>query len=120
MNLELNRFDDISAVFGLSMRQTFKSILTEGFRTWGFYIQGRIARCLGKDNADDFHVSGYGLSAKVGLNFTIFKHFFMQTEFKTGYINLTDVRTTNNASDTATQDFGFIEGTLVFGGRFKL
>jgi hypothetical protein len=43
---------------------------------------------LGKERHDDFHVSGYGVSAKVGLNITFYKHFFIQTELKGGYINM--------------------------------
>jgi hypothetical protein len=37
---------------------------------------------LGKERHDDFNVAGYGVSAKIGLNFTFFKHFFIQTELK--------------------------------------
>ena len=39
---------------------------------------------LNKERYDEFHIAGYGLHALVGINFTFFKHFFIQSEFKRG------------------------------------
>jgi hypothetical protein len=71
---------------------------------------------------DDFHVAGYGVSAKVGLNFTFFKYFFIQTELKGGYINMPSIQTTHSGTsvDKASQDFNFIQTIIVFGAQFKL
>ncbi len=73
-----------------------------------------------KERYDDFHVAGYGISAKAGLNFTFFKHFFIQTELKGGYINMPDIRTTHNTDDKASQDFYFIQTIIAFGGIFRI
>ncbi len=67
-----------------------------------------------------FHISGYGVSAKVGLNFTFFKYFFIQTELKGGYINMNDIRTTHYSADTASQEFFFLQRVVAFGGIFRI
>jgi hypothetical protein len=51
----------------------------------------------------------------MGLNINLLKNFFIQTEFKGGYTSLPAIRTTNSKSDTASQDFFFIQYNLVFG-----
>ena len=78
------------------------------------------SKLLEKERHDDFHVSGYGVSAKVGLNFTFFKYFFIQTELKGGYIDMNDIRTTSSSSDTASQHFFFLQRIITFGGIFKV
>ena len=76
---------------------------------------------LGKENTDKFHVSGYGMSAKVGVKLTLWKYFFLQSEFKGGYINLTDIKSTIDDSDKASQDFFFAESMfLAWGFNFQL
>ena len=69
---------------------------------------------------DDFNVAGWGVSASVGINITFLKHFFVQSDFKYGYINMPNIRTTKNEIDSASQNFTFFERTLVFGGRFSI
>lgn len=41
--------------------------------------------------SDEFHVSGFGLSAKAGIQATIFKHLLIRFENKNGYINMPDI-----------------------------
>lgn len=78
------------------------------------------SKVLGKERYDNFHVSGFGISAKAGLNFTFFKHFFIQTELKQGYINMPNIRTTVSTSDKASQNFTFLETVIAVGGIFRL
>jgi hypothetical protein len=40
---------------------------------------------------DEFHVAGFGLSAKAGIQVTLFKHFIIKIEDKSGYINMPDI-----------------------------
>ena len=61
-----------------------------------------------------FHLAGYSFSASIGLQFDFFKHFFLQTRLKGGYINLPDINTTSTG-DKASQHFDFIEPMLVVG-----
>jgi hypothetical protein len=78
------------------------------------------AKVFNKDRYDEFHISGYGISAKAGLNFTFFKYFFIQTELKAGYINMPDIRTTYDPIDRASQHFLFFQKVIAVGGIFRL
>jgi hypothetical protein len=55
-----------------------------------------------------------------GLNIEFYKHFFIQSEFKTGFINLPDVHTTNSEFDKALQHFFFSQVNILFGATFNL
>ncbi len=81
----------------------------------GFMLPKTNAKLLNNERNDNFYLSGYGLHALIGLNINLLKNFFIQTEFKGGYTSLPAIRTTNSKSDTASQDFFFIQYNLVFG-----
>jgi hypothetical protein len=119
VNTEFSRHDDISSVFNISNTDKIQISLTEGVGVGLLYPKTN-AKLLGKDRHDDFHVSGYGLSVKTGLNITFFKHYYIQTELKGGYINMPDIRTTFDNDDRASQDFLFFQRIIAFGGIFKL
>ena len=119
INTEFCRVDDISKVFKISNTDKFQLNLTEGLGLGLLYPKTN-SRVLGKQRYDDFHVSGYGISAKVGLNFTFFKYFFFQSELKAGYIDMNDIKTTNESSDKASQHFLFLQRIIAFGGIFKI
>ncbi len=120
VNAEIARVDDISSkLFKTLDSDKFQINVTEGIGAGVLYPKTN-AKVLGKERHDDFHVSGYGLSAKAGLNFTFFKYYFIQTELKGGYINMNDIRTTHSSADTASQHFWFVETVIAIGGIFKL
>jgi hypothetical protein len=120
INTEISRVDDISSKLFKSWNSDKVQInLTEGFGA-GILLPKTNTRLLGKDRYDQFHVSGYGISAKAGLNFTFFKHFFIQTEVKGGFINMNDIRTTQYKSDKAQQHFWFLQSIITVGGIFKI
>ncbi|WP_407649233.1 MULTISPECIES: hypothetical protein [Flavobacterium] len=119
VNTEFCRVDDISKIFKIRNTDKFQVNITEGIGA-GFLYPKTNAMLMGKERHDDFHISGYGVSAKIGLNLTFFKHFFLQTELKGGYINMDDIRTTHNPSDRASQSFYFLQRVIVFGGIFKV
>ncbi len=75
---------------------------------------------LGMDRYDQFHLTGYGVSGIIALNVTFFNRFFVQGEFKNGYINMPNIRTTQNTADKASQSFFFFERIIAFGYRFRL
>ena len=85
VNTEFNRVDDISKIFKLPNTDKVQVNLTEGVG-FGFMFPKTNAKILGKERYDDYSVSGYGASAKMGLNITFYKHFFIQTELKGGYV----------------------------------
>jgi hypothetical protein len=116
---EFSRVDDISKIFKIRNTDKFQLNITEGIGA-GVLFPKTNAMLLGKERHDDFHISGYGASAKVGLNFTFFKYFFVQTELKGGYINMNYIKTTYNDSDKASQHFFFLQRIIAFGGIFKV
>lgn len=119
INTEFSRVDDISKIIGLPNTDKLQINFTEGVGVGLLYPKTN-AKLLGKERHDDFHTSGYGFSAKAGLNFTFFKYFFIQTELKGGYINMNDIKTTFDAADKATQNFWFLERVIVVGGIFRI
>lgn len=119
VNTEICRVDDISKLFKIKNTDKFQVNITEGVGG-GFLYPKTNSKLLGKERHDDYHVSGFGVSAKVGLNFTFFKYFFIQTEIKGGYINMDDIRTTFDTADRASQHFLFFQRIIAFGGIFKL
>ena len=120
VNTEFARVDDISSkLFKTWNSDKVQINLTEGLGT-GILFPKTNAKVLGKERHDDFHVSGFGVSAKAGLNFTFFKHYFIQTELKGGYINMNDIRTTHNSVDRADQEFWFLQRIITVGGIFKV
>lgn len=116
---EFARFDDISSIFGIQNTDVFQINITEGLGAGVLYPKTNTT-LLEKERYDEFHVSGYGLSANIGLNLLVLKHFFIQLDAKGGYINMNDIRTTSNTSEHAEQSFYFFQRVISFGGIFKL
>lgn len=119
INTEIARVDDISKLFKLPNTDKFQINTVAGIGG-GILFPKTNAKVLTMERHDDFHVSGFGASAKVGLNFTFFKHFFIQAEYKTGYIEMNDIRTTNNPVDKAEQNFWFVQRLINIGGIFRI
>lgn len=119
INTEVSRHDDISKLFGITNTDKVQINLTEGLGAGLLYPKTNTT-LLGKERHDDFHVSGYGLSAKAGINFTFFKYFYLQGELKGGYINMQDIKTTRSNDDSASQDFFFLQRIIAVGGIFRI
>ncbi len=119
INTEFARVDDLSKFIGISKTDTFQINLLEG-AGGGILYPKTNAKVLGKERHDDFHLSGYGVSAKVGLNLVFFKYFFIEAELKGGYINMNDIRTTATSNDKAQQEFFFLQRIIAFGAIFRV
>ena len=119
VNTEVSRHDDISKFFKIIDTDKIQVNVTEGIGLGVLYPKTN-AKVFNKQRHDDFHVSGYGASIKAGLNLTFFKHFYIQTEVKGGYINMPDIQTTFSATDSASQDFFFFQKIIAFGGIFRV
>lgn len=119
INTEVSRHDDISKLFGITNTDKIQINLTEGLGAGLLYPKTNTT-LLGKERHDDFHISGYGLSAKAGINLTFFKYFYIQGELKGGYINMQDIRTTTSSEDRASQDFFFFQRIIAVGGIFRI
>ena len=112
LNLELRRLDP------LWQRKHFTLAATEGLGA-GALVPKTNVMLLSKERNDQFHVAGWGAGAVLGLNFTFYRYFFLQTEFKGGYFNMPDVRTTQSTADKASQHFFFLQYNYLFGFNFS-
>ncbi|MCE9598889.1 MAG: hypothetical protein K8S54_13060 [Spirochaetia bacterium] len=72
-------------------------------------------RLFGEGRNNAFHISGYGLSARVGLKFEFLRSFFFEATARQGYADLTSILTTGRSKDRASQNFGFLEKVIYFG-----
>lgn len=118
INIELKRFDEISDWLGIDL-EDIELNLTEGLGI-GVLFPRTNTSLFGQERHDDFHISGWGVSAGAGVNITFHKHFFIQLDYKIGYIDMPDVKTTLNTVDFASQSFFFFENTFVLGWKFSL
>jgi hypothetical protein len=119
VNAGISRIDDLSKYFGIRNTDIVQINLTEGIYG-GFLYPKTNAMVLGKQRHDDFHVSGYGIMAEAGINITFLKYFFILGEFKTGYIDMPDIRTTYQGADRASQHFNYFQKMISVGGVFRL
>ena len=113
LNFELRRFDEIYRIHSLIIN------LTEGVGA-GILFPRTNTTLLNNPRYDEFHLAGYGLSAVIGLNVKFYKYFFVQSEFKEGFINMPDIRTTQSSTGKASQYFFFSQLNLVFGAHIAL
>ncbi len=118
VNLELKRFDEIGHLIGMNHKD-FQLSITEGFGAGILYPRTN-AKLFNQERWDEFNISGWGVSVGAGLNLTFFKHFFVQSDLKYGYIKMPNIRTTENIEDSASQSFTFFQKTFVFGARFNI
>ena len=113
INAEVRRFDEL---FDFNKNIQLNLLTGAGI---GFIYPKTNTTLLNKERYDDFNMAGYGLHALVGVNFTFFKHFFIQTEFKGGYINMPNIRTTQFEADSASQQFFFAQYNFNLGASFN-
>lgn len=118
LNVEVKRFDNIDHWFGFNLKN-LQINLTEGFGVGVLYPRTDTS-LLGKERHDNFHLSGWGISAGAGLNITFLKHFYIQTDYKIGYINMPDIKTSLSSADSASQSFWFFQNNILIGGKFRL
>ena len=109
LNVELRRFDKIIGFDKISINHT------EGLGI-GALMPRTNTTLLNKERYDEFHFAGYGIGAVLGINVTFFNTFFVQSEFKEGFINMPDILTRGKGyTDRAKQYFGFTEFFCSFG-----
>ncbi|MFA7445884.1 MAG: hypothetical protein WCY89_08040 [Flavobacteriaceae bacterium] len=119
LNVEFSRVDDFSKYLRIRNTDKIQVNFTTGIGAGILYPKTN-TELLGQDRYDEFHISGYGIAAKAGLNITFYKYFFVQAELKGGYIDMNDIRTTANKADKASQSFYFGESVIAFGGIFRI
>jgi hypothetical protein len=112
-NVEVRRFD---VLFG---RKNFSFAANEGLGV-GVLIPRTNTTLMDNLRYDEFHIAGYGFSSILSLNATFFRYFFVQMEWKGGFIHMPDIRTTMYKSDRASQAFWFSQYNVVFGANFRI
>ena len=120
LNAEITRNDDLLKLFHIQSNANKIQLNTLIGVGLGAVMPKSNIKLWHNQRHDAFHFAGYGFAAKTGLNATFFKHFFIRTEYKVGYINMPDVRTTFDPSDRASQHFAFTQWVFNFGAVFKL
>jgi hypothetical protein len=66
-----------------------------------------------------WNLSGWGASGKIGLQISLLKFFYLQSDFKLGYLDMMNVHTSNHLGiDKATQNIVFYENYILLGFRF--
>ena len=118
INIEISRVDNLGDFFKWNSKKIQLNIL-ESIGTGVLYPKTN-STLLSKERYDDFHLSGFGVSLKGGINLTLYDRFFVQAEVKTGYINMSDIRTTTSNTDSASQEFFFFQRNISFGYIFQL
>lgn len=118
INLEISRVDNLGDYLKWNSKKIQLNLL-ESFGAGILYPKTN-STLLSKERNDEFHLAGFGLSFKAGINLTLFDHFFVQTELKAGYIDMSNIRTTNSTADSASQEFFFFQRNISFGYIFQL
>lgn len=118
INLEISRVDNLGDYLKWNSKKIQLNLL-ESFGAGVLYPKTN-STLLSKERNDEFHLSGFGVSFKAGVNLTLFDQFFLQAEFKAGYIDMSDIRTTNSTADSASQEFFFYQRNISFGYIFQL
>ena len=115
-NFGISRADNILQKFDWA-KNKIELQLIEGFET-GPLIPRSDITLLRQDDINVYHFAGWGASLKTGLHLTLFKHYFIHSEIKGGYINLFDILTSSVGNNKAKQDFFFLQTTFQLGGIF--
>ena len=118
INLEISRVDNLGDYLKWNSKKIQLNLL-ESFGAGILYPKTN-SILLSKERNDEFHLAGFGLSLKAGINLTLFDHFFVQTELKAGYIDMPNIRTTKSTADSASQEFFFFQRNISFGYIFQL
>ncbi|ADX67180.1 MULTISPECIES: hypothetical protein [Weeksella] len=113
-NIELRRFDNLVYFPILKNKKGIDVNLTEGIGAGILYPKTN-TQLMGQERYDEFHLAGFGTGLMVGINFTFWDYFFIQTEIKGGYIRMNDIRTTADKSDKAKQSIWYSQQNIVFG-----
>lgn len=112
INIGINRLDHLFDWRFLTID------MTEGFGA-GILVPRTNTTLFNQERYDQFHLSGFGVNAMLGLQIHFRRYFFIQTELKGGYINMPDIRTTISSRDRASQQFFFGQWNIVFGATLN-
>ena len=116
LNLELRRNFQIKKLSEWTTQHLALNLIVGG--GGGMLVPKSNVKLLENERNDEFHIAGWGVSPMAGCNLTFWKYFFLQSEYKFGYINMPSIRTTKYTSDSASQQFFFHQVNIMFGFNF--
>jgi len=113
-NIEVERYDDIWVAPGGNTSLTLETGLGGGIM-----VPRSDVRLFGVGRNNHFSISGYGISAKIGLKLYVWKNIYLQNTTKVGATNLTNVHTTGwDELDKASQKINYLENLWTVGVHF--
>ncbi|WP_231625578.1 hypothetical protein [Pedobacter sp. R20-19] len=113
-NVEVERYDDIWVAPGGNTSLTLETGLGGGL-----IVPRSDVRLFGLGRNNHWNVAGYGVSAKVGLKFYVWKNVYLQNTTKVGTTNLKTIHTTGwDEYDKASQKINYLENMWVIGVQF--
>ncbi|MBX2959236.1 MAG: hypothetical protein KF732_04700 [Flavobacteriales bacterium] len=115
INTEITRNDDLLTYLKATINPNKLKIHTLlGFGT-GIMLPRSNVLLFNGTRYDEFHLAGFGISAKAGVDVILFKYFLLRSEYRTGFIGMPSIRTTPNKEDNASQSFFFSQINICFG-----
>ena len=86
----------------------------------GFLLPKTRAVLFKQSYRDNYNIAGYGFNGKIGLDLKFWNFFFLHTDLKGGFINMPNVRITDDSNEGAKQHFWFTEFNWLFGLNYAL
>jgi len=93
--------------------KVFQLAWIQGFGL-GAYTPRSEIKLLKYEESDFFHLAGFGFDGMLGLRLSLFENFFVQSEFKAGYVNLPRI-VIGREGQVASQQFFYLQQNVVFG-----
>lgn len=85
----------------------------------GLMVPKSNVQLMSGERNDEFHIAGFGLHANAGVQISFWRHFFIRTQTKGGYLNMPDILTRpGNTTDRASQHFWFGMLDFALGGQW--
>ncbi len=117
-NLEITRNDNLLKLFKLNHNQNKIKLNTLVGFGGGFMLPRSNVQLLFGKRYDEFHLAGYGISVKTGLDLIIYKYFFLRGELRGGFIDMPSIRSSPDPKDNASQHFFFFQPNFCFGFNY--
>ncbi len=113
-NVEVERYDDIWVAPSGNTSLTLEAGLGGGLM-----VPRSDVRLFGQGRNNHWNIAGYGVSAKLGLKFYVWKNIYLQNTTKIGATNLTRIHTTGwDDLDKASQKINYVQNMWLLGVQF--
>ena len=117
INVEVEKYYKL--LHGLNNKFTLYGFLGGGA---GILMPRTDIKLMNYERSDAFHVSGFGVNIKAGIQATLFKHLFIKFENKNGYINMPDINLHKKGVQGRAKQFFFftaVDGMIGYNFSFR-